>query len=213
MDKFIKALIFIFSLLLTNCVMPSASPGVRSTTVDTPVYHSTENPGSKATVLPTMTQSVVPFSQLPTPIIVYEYVLQPGTPSAMPNFAHPESGCNWMGVGGQIFNAEGKPKMKSLVRLTGTLDGRNINYVALTGGAINLGSGGYEFKLADQPIDTRTVFQITILDDRSEPISQPFSFDTYNACDKNFILINFIQVIRIQNGMKLFLPAVLAEGG
>ena len=211
MDKSMKVLFFL--LLLTSCVMPNASPESGSNVTSTPYNPLTQTPSQIANTVPVMIPSETALSLRPTPFAVIEFYLQPGTPSAIPNFAHPESGCNWMGVGGQIFDYEGKPMVKLLVRLTGNLEGKNINYVALTGGAINLGSGGYEFKLADQPLDTKGGFQITILDERGEPISQPFSFDTYNDCNKNFTLINFTQVIRIQNGFKLFLPVTMVDGG
>lgn len=208
-EKSLKALLLF--MFLTSCMLPVSTQKSGSLVINTPISLSTNTPERSVQTQPKIVNEAI-FTPRPTPFTIIEYKLQPGTPNAIPNFVHPEAGCHWMGVGGQVFDIEGKPLVNSLVRLTGTLEGKNINYVARTGGAINLGQAGYEFKLADKPVNTNGIFQVSILDTNEKPLMPPVSFNTEGTCDKNFILINFVQSIVIQNGFKLLLPLIYAGG-
>lgn len=148
----------------------------------------------------------------PTPYVELLYRLQPGSPKAMENFAHPEAGCNWMGVGGQVFDIEGNPVLNMIIKLAGTFNDGNIEMISLSGGALYLGPGGYEFKLADQPIESIQTLWLTLFDARGTSLSDPVVFSTFASCDQNFVLINFSQLKVIFNGRILFLPFVFSVG-
>lgn len=144
----------------------------------------------------------------PTPYIELQYRLQPGSPMEMSNFIHQEAGCDWMGVGGQIFDLYGNPVTNLVVNLEGSLDGKKIDLISLTGGTLNLGPGGYEFKLADRPKESDQTLQLTLYDAHGIPLSYPVYFSTSESCEKNFVLVNFMQMWVVINGQKTMLPFV-----
>lgn len=92
-----------------------------------------------------------PVPVVPTPIPM-KYTLQPGTPVAVGGFVHSDLGCNWMGVGGQVFALDSTPVKQLVVELGGTMNGQAVSQLSLTGAATQWGPGGYEFTLADHPI-------------------------------------------------------------
>jgi hypothetical protein len=145
---------------------------------------------------------------VPTPYIYTRYLLQSGSPAWVENFVHPEAGCNWMGLGGQVFNLEGIAVPNLVVKLTGTLNGDIVDLLALTGGALNLGPGGYEFKLSDHPISSTETIWVSIFDQDGNAISNPVAISTYDSCDKNFVVVNFTEAYLIENGLKTFLPFI-----
>ena len=145
---------------------------------------------------------------LPTPYIYTRYLLQSGSPTWVENFIHPEAGCNWMGVGGQVFDHEGNSISNLFVKLTGTLNGEAVELLALTGGAINLGQGGYEFKLSDHPVASTQTLWISVFDKDGNAISDSVAISTYDSCEQNFMIVNFSETYLIANGLKTFLPLV-----
>jgi hypothetical protein len=106
------------------------------------------------------------------------------------------SDCKWMGVGGNVYDLQGRPVTGLKVRLGGVLNGKSISpeRTTLTGLARAYGESGYEFTLADQPIGSTSALWIRLYDQVDIPISEKIYFNTYNDCAKNLILINFKQV-------------------
>ena len=45
-----------------------------------------------------------------------DYSFQMGTPAALPNFIDTDAGCNWMGVGGQVFSDVGELVEKDVMK-------------------------------------------------------------------------------------------------
>lgn len=131
--------------------------------------------------LPTLTPTAVP------------YALQPGTPLYSSNFGYPDAGCNWMGVGGQIFDENGKPVINLVVWIRGNVDDRPFEAVVLTGTAEGdkYGPGGYEALLSTTALETTNNFSIQVLDLNGNLLTDQIFFDTHVACDQNLILINF----------------------
>jgi hypothetical protein len=119
---------------------------------------------------------------------------QPGTPAALPNFLQPEAGCNWSGVGGQVFDLSGKPVVGVNIVLTGSLEGKQHLEYALTGSSLALGPGGFQFKLADHLVSSQGALYLQVKDLNGFFLSPPIPFDTYLSCDKNFVLVNFVEV-------------------
>jgi len=168
---------------------PTLSPTRSSTTVE-PSMPSTTN-----TLTPEETLTISPPQKFPMTLenipepVVYP---QAGTPSYLINYLHPEAGCNWLGVVGQIFDLNGKPVIGKIIEINGKFDGTEILGLGLTGSANYLGPGGYEIKLADAPKSSTSPLRIQVFNSEGTPLSDPLSFSTYNDCNKNLIIINFL---------------------
>lgn len=119
--------------------------------------------------------------------------LQPGAPVLTPNIAN-DLGCDWMGVGGQVFDQEGEPITDLGVHLEGTLGEQSFELDTLTGSAPNLGPAGYVFDLADQPIASEETLWIQLNDTAGVPLSDPVFLNTSDSCDENLVLVNWRQV-------------------
>jgi hypothetical protein len=132
----------------------------------------------------------------PAPAEGYRFEVRQGSPKAIPNIYHPELACNWMGVGGQAVDMSNAPVTGLIIRLGGSLPGIVIpeHMMSLTGVALNYGRAGYEFKLADQPVASKKLLWVQLLDQSGGPLSDKIYFDTYDSCDKNLIIIDFKQV-------------------
>jgi hypothetical protein len=165
------------------------------------------------TAIPSLTSTLQPTSTLPptptpvnlspTPTVTetkppsgYAFEIREGSPMAIPNIYHPELGCTWMGVGGQVVDANGAPVTGLIIELGGELPGVKIpeHFITLTGVAINFGRSGYEFKLADRPVTSRKSLWLQLLNQSGGFLSDKVYFDTYEECEKNLIVIDFKQV-------------------
>lgn len=124
----------------------------------------------------------------------FNFAIQQGSPVAIPNLFYPDLGCSWMGVGGQVLDMSGGAVIGLTVRLQGTLNGKTLDLVTLTGVNQAYGDGGFEFKLADTPLDSHNAVYIQLFDQADLPMSDKIYFDTYNDCQKNLIVINIVQV-------------------
>ncbi len=112
-----------------------------------------------------------------------------------------------MGVGGQVFALDSSPVKQLVVELGGTLNDQPVSQLSLTGAATQWGPGGYEFALADHPIDSSGTLWMRVLDLNGDPISNRIYFTTYNDCSKNVILINLIETSGSTNN-HTYLPFV-----
>ena len=161
---------------------PSATPTLRPTATpmptNTPLVPPTETPqGGSGT-----------GSQ-------FRFVVQQGSPKAIENIYHPDLGCDWMGVGGQVTSLNGSPVIGIFVQLGGTLEGKPLQtLLSMTGTAVEYGRGGYEFKIADKPIASNNTLWIQLLDQASLPLSDKIYFSTFDDCSKALTLLNFVQV-------------------
>jgi hypothetical protein len=115
------------------------------------------------------------------------FTLQPGTPAYLPNFAN-TSACAWMGVAGQVFDVFGNPLLGYRVQLLGS----GIGAVATTGNKTAYGPGGYEMVVGSAPVATTDVYTVQLLDPNGTPLSYEHSIPTYNNCDQNLIVVNFV---------------------
>jgi hypothetical protein len=155
----------------------------------------TDTPFSLASPTPTATFTVTPTPTDPPNGFPFE--LHPSSPVAIANIAHPELGCDWMGVAGQVFDLSDSPIVGLLIRLGGSLRGSKVqgDMISLTGVALNYGRVGYyEFTLADEPIASEEALWVQLLDQSSTPLSKRIYFETFESCDKNLIIVNFKQV-------------------
>jgi hypothetical protein len=168
----------------------------------TPVPSATWTPLPSATLPATPTPiTITPSpttspSPLTPPVGGYSFEVRKGNPKAIPNIYHPELDCNWMGVGGQVIDMSNAPVTGLIIQLGGGLPGVRIpeNTMSLTGLALSYGRSGYEFKLSDLPIPSKGVLWVQLLNQSGGPLSDKVYFDTYDNCDQNLIIIDFVQV-------------------
>lgn len=195
--------IFILASILSACILyeptdstpqiPSAVPQetVTASATDSIMPTVTLTATLTATIKPTitLTPTITPTA---TPV---PYHLQSVTPVYLQNFVHPDSGCNWMGVGGQVFDKEGNPTPSVVIWVMGVIDGQPIESIVMTGTAAgdNYGKAGFEAILSAKPVTTHDVFSIQVLDLDGNELSEQIFFDTSDQCDKNLIIINFVE--------------------
>jgi hypothetical protein len=179
-------------LVLTNTPTPTPKGLLPSTW--TPEPTSTDTP----TITPTPTETPIP-TDTPIPTANFEsgtsFKIQEGSPTYETNSFHPNEGCNWLGVAGQVFDSEGNPVLGVLVEAGGELEEEEISGLTLTGMAQDYGEGGYEIVLRNAPIDTEGAIYVQLLDQANLPLTDKFYFQTYESCDSNLIKINFEQVV------------------
>jgi hypothetical protein len=124
------------------------------------------------------------------------------TPTPMPALAtityaastivHADSGCNWLGVGGQVLDAQGKPLLSQEVQLGGTLDGQPYSPpFVLSGSAAAYGTSGYEFVLSDHPIASTQTLWVELFDNKGKQLSPKVFFNTSDSCDQNLVRVDF----------------------
>jgi hypothetical protein len=161
-----------------------------------PTLPPTETPGPTDTPLPpTIEPSPTSTAQASSDT---SFVLQEDSPKYMENFAHEELGCQWLGVAGQVFDERGNPLDDILVSVKGTLGGEEINRFIFTGlveeYVENYGEGAYEVELADAPLASQGTLYIQLFEQTNDlALSDKIYFDTYDSCDQNLIIINFVQ--------------------
>ena len=129
-------------------------------------------------------------ASLPQPQ-TYTFTVQQGTPSYLQNFAHVEQGCNWLGVVGQVFDKNGQPINRMVVRAEGFLGSQSLDALGMTGLATAYGPGGFEIELSDEPLNSSGTLSIALFNLEGERVSAYVPFNTYTDCSKNLILINF----------------------
>jgi hypothetical protein len=127
----------------------------------------------------------------------YPFGLQSGTPAQLQNFLNSD-GCNYLGVGGQVLKLNGDAVTGFVVEITGTLSGKNVLYLALTGNSQGLGPGGYAVKIGNQPVASSGTLKIQIFDLNGTPQTPLVPINTYADCSKNFILVNFSESFPIK---------------
>jgi hypothetical protein len=104
---------------------------------------------------------------------------------------HPDKKCNWLGVGGKVLGTDGKPLQFQEVQLGGTLDGKTVGYLTLSGTAPAYGQSGFEVILSDHPIASTQTLWIQLLDNTAKPLTNKIYFDTYAGCTQNLVMVVF----------------------
>ena len=158
----------------------TAIPEITATPSYTPNATATEKPAA------TFTPTAVPYS------------LQLMNPFYLKNFTHGDLGCAWLGVAGQIFNLEGQVQKDILIRAGGEINGSPVieeMAMPLAEPDIDLayGPGGFELTLADSLADTETEVWIQLFSLDGDTLSDKIYLTTYDDCQKNLILLNFVE--------------------
>lgn len=137
--------------------------------------------------------------------VISGYFLHTGAPASIKNFVNPQAGCDWTGVGGQVFSSTGVPQNGLIIRVTGVLDGRSINQTAVTGGSAQFGPGGFHIQLGNRPAASASL-RLQVEDSTRRPLSYSFRIPMVNNCNRNLTVANLIY--RNYTEVK-FLPWVL----
>lgn len=127
----------------------------------------------------------------------FPFQMADGSPQYLENIYHPDLGCDWMGIAGQVLDINGAPFKQQLIEVGGTLGGTNVGTPTLllsSGMAPTYGEAGYEFVLADQPVASNGSVWIQLVDQQLLPLSERYYIDTTDSCEQNLILINFRRV-------------------
>lgn len=193
----IKPVIFLLclSFVITGCHFPGIVPLPVAETPD-----AAPNPFPQPTEItpptPTPAEPVpAPLEPTPVPIIDATFTLQEGGPFYLPNFNHPDDGCNWLGVAGQIFDQDGNELIDLNIIAGSTAKENGDTQQATSGSSLAYGLGGYEIILANQPEDTAGTYWVQVLNQNGEPLSERVFFDTVNDCEHNLVLVNFSPII------------------
>lgn len=200
----IFAIIYINPQTMINPLPPTTLPALVLTNTPTPtpkgVLPPTWTPTSSPTIEPTDTPQPTDTpepTETPVPTADIEsgttFELQEGSPSYEVNSNHPDAGCDWMGIGGQVFDTDGAPVPGILIEAGGSLGDIDVTGLTLSGMAPNYGEGGYELTLHDTPVASEDVIWIQLLDQANLPLTEKIYFQTFDSCDSNLILINFVQ--------------------
>lgn len=149
--------------------------------------------GERQRINPETEQTPTPISTLtpaltPKTILVY---VQPQSPVYLVNFLHPELGCRWSGVAGQIFNSTGEPVNGLIVEINGEVNGTPFLGLGMTGTSLLIGPGGYEIQLFDKPYNLNNSLYLHIFDRHGNQLNETLPLVTYNDCQKNLVIINF----------------------
>jgi hypothetical protein len=152
-----------------------------------PTWTPWETPTVAMLVKPTNTKKP---TSTPKPIYAFAASLTPIASTII----HPESGCNWLGVGGSVLDKNNSPVNGIVVHIAGKLGSEAIDSLTVSGTAPQYGQGGFEFALGTTPVATKNTLWIQLLDQAGLPLSDRVTIVTYTACEKNLILIRFKKV-------------------
>lgn len=131
------------------------------------------------------------------------YAQQAGSPVLTRAFLHTESGCNWMGAAGQLFDTAGQPVTGLIVAVVGNAGSQSVEAVTTTGVQSGYGPGGYELKLADQV--TAGIFWMQAFSSNGSPLTDVVEFQLSGECAQNLALFNFRDTSQDQD---IFLPII-----
>jgi hypothetical protein len=189
-------------------IIPSAtvnsvlSPTWAATATEELVITSTPQPEPTETPYIAPTQAPIEVTPLPAASgveatqsgSIYPFELRGQLASVSSTIMYPDKGCNWFGVGGQVFDLQGAPLVGTSVLIGGKLSGKPVDLLTLTGTARQYGEAGYELQLDDHPVTLTGTLWLQLIDQAGLPLSGKISFDTVEDCQKNLVLINFRQV-------------------
>jgi len=158
---------------------PTWTPTPRLTETPKPTATSTQAP----TIAPPLGEGEYPFELESDPVAMAGTVF------------HTDGTCSWQGIAGRVVDMDGNPVPNIRVHLQGVYDGKTVDLTTLTGLAAEwYGDSGFEFVLGDKAIDSTDLLAVQLEDQSFLPISTQVILDTYAACTRNLILVNFKQV-------------------
>lgn len=156
---------------------------------------TTFTPAPDVTATPAATDTPLAPTETPTEEAEYTFALQVGSPIAIENYIN-DSGCDYMGVFGNVFDLENAPILNLTLHLSGELEGvGQVDMYALSGSAPDsVGPSGYIFNVANEPIASEDSLWIQLEDGSGNALSEQVFLTTSDSCTENLILVNWRQV-------------------
>ncbi len=185
---------------------PTATPTQTPTITDTPTNTTTPlPPTATATLTQTPTNTKPPTAtrtptrtrvptrtkaptQPITPTQAPAFTVLPPSPSLTSNFVNPGAGCNFMGIGGQVYDMNNQPLPGIQISVTSDT---GFNQTTISGSNTTMGQSGWLIQ-----VDTK-VSPITYIVELKSPqgvsLSNKVRVSFPGTCEQNLALINFKQ--------------------
>ncbi|MBI3161171.1 MAG: hypothetical protein HYZ23_01610 [Chloroflexi bacterium] len=164
----------------------TATPFVAVIVTETPTLLPTYTLEPSPTLL-----SLVTPSDTPTPTKTPKAPFTATITQIASTIIHPESGCNWQGIGGTVVDANNADMLRITIRLVGTYDGRSKNELTVSSIAPAYGKSGFEFFLGTTPINSKGNLTLQLLDQAGLPLSDEIEIDLSKDCSENLVLVRF----------------------
>lgn len=202
---------------MTATLTPTSVPNLtfRATSVPNTPLRTLPTPSTTRVVAIAPVETLVPTitttgeaAEPQTVLDTSHYVRQSGSPRWLPNFSQPELGCDFLGVAGQVFGPQGAPEKMLIIEAGGTLGGSDVFALSLTGNDSVYGPGGYELFLSDQLVSSNDSVWIQVLNLEGQALSQKTYIDTFSDCQRNLVLVNFVESSFVGAPKWLYLPYV-----
>lgn len=181
------------TITLRVVLEPSWTPTIAiPTQTFTPRPTNTALVSATPSVLPSFTATMIAATATPGD---FAFALMDGSPQWIAGATfHPELGCDWIGVAGQVEGLNGDPILYQFIHLGGILEGQEVGEVVATGTAPAIGPGGFEFIIAPRLVATTGSLWIQMEDIQGLPMSDRIYFDTFADCEQNLVIIYLQQV-------------------
>lgn len=153
----------------------------------------TPSPMPPETANPEMDAPGLPDSgaeDLPVDTFQPAYSLQMLEPIFTTNFAHPQLGCDWVGIAGQVFDVAGQPVDGLVITVTRDSDETVPAVIAYSGLALLYGPGGFEAVLGNR--NDGGVYQLQLFDSTGNPLSAISEITIPAGCEANLTILNYI---------------------
>lgn len=147
-----------------------------------PTFTLEPSPTSFSLIPPTKTPTITPTPKAPFSATV-TYIDS--------TIIHPDSACNWQGVGGTVVDSNNADMLRMTIRLVGVYDRKTRNELTVSSIAPSYGKSGFEFFLGKVPISSKGELYVQLLDQAGLPLSNNIYIDTFNDCTKNLVLVRF----------------------
>jgi len=171
----------------TPTVAPSA------TITDTPGPTETPTITFTPSVTPTFTPTATPTGPTPTrPPTLSPFLFGLNEPIRFETNLANVAGCQWQGIGGQVFGLDGQPVPVDRGYVVRVVDQANtLERTAVIGSNTLYGSAGFEIPVASQP---NTQLYFVVLETRlGTAISDRFQVQFTGTCNSNLARVNFRQ--------------------
>jgi hypothetical protein len=169
---------------------PTATPTATPLPTDTPTITPTPTNTPTPTFTPTATRPPAPPptatpTRAPSPTPTPWPYMQHGYTYMVPNDKN-DAGCDWLGVGGQVYDVQGIPLPGVTVKCwAGGFVGTSVS-----GQHPEYGFAGWEVYLYDGPRDMTWNCQVLQGGVGASPVVV-FSTTTYNGCNQNSVRLDF----------------------
>ena len=182
----------------TASICPTCEPVISQTpviitTTPLPTFTPTNTLQPTNTFTATFTKTATATKKPTNTTVPKIYEVHEDAPIYLTNVIYLDSGCNWIGIVGQVFGSDGLPVRGTLVMVRGVkADGTPVEIMTLTGLAKGYKApNAYEIKLSDAVFESINTYYIAVYDMQYRLLSEPFYFSTFADCGKNMIMVNF----------------------